>query len=93
MKPQIANSRDVQVVYYGHTMRTSAFGLLIYVFYLQNELAAIDTTMVVMSAYAGMADVFIIWKYGNRDIVPWRLAAALIIAGWGALGMTSGGTS
>ncbi|CAG8955005.1 hypothetical protein HYFRA_00008694 [Hymenoscyphus fraxineus] len=89
MKPQTARSRDAQIVYYGHTMRTSTLGLLIFVFYFQGDLAAVDTTMVVMGGYSGIADVLTIWWYGNRDVVVVRLLSVLAIAGWGLCGLTA----
>lgn len=89
MTEKTATSREAQVVYYGHTMRTSTLGLLIYVFYLQGNFAAVDITMAVMGAYNGLADVLIIWYYGNRGKVPVRLVSVLAIAAWGFAGMTT----
>ena len=78
------------MVYYGHTMRTSTLGLLLFVFYLQGNLVAADKTMVVMGAYCGIADVLIIWYHGNRGVIPLRLASVLAMAAWGFAGMTAG---
>ncbi|KAI1745718.1 hypothetical protein F4680DRAFT_465579 [Xylaria scruposa] len=57
MSEKISNSRERQIVYYDHTMRTSTLGLLMFVFYLQGDLAAVDTTMVIVGSYCGFADV------------------------------------
>ncbi|RYP07573.1 hypothetical protein DL765_009110 [Monosporascus sp. GIB2] len=51
MSPTIANTYEAQIVYYGHTMRTSTLGLLIFAFHLQGNLAAVDMTMAIMGAY------------------------------------------
>ena len=89
MKDEIARSREAQIVYYGHTMRTSTLGLLVFVLYLQGNFAAVDTTMAVMGGYCGIADVITIWYHGNQRVIPVRLLSVLCIAGWGLAGMTA----
>ncbi|RYP21423.1 hypothetical protein DL767_009276 [Monosporascus sp. MG133] len=90
MSPTIANTHEAQIVYYGHTIRTSTLGLLIFAFYLQDNLAAVDMTMAIMGAYCGIADVLLLWNYGNRSKVPVRFLNILAIAVWGFAGMTAG---
>ena len=89
MTDEIARSREAQIVYYGHTMRTSTLGLLVFALYLQGDLAAVDTTMVVMGGYCGIADVITIWYHGNQRVIPVRLLSVLCIAGWGIAGITA----
>lgn len=89
MSEKIASSREAQIVYYGHSMRTSTFGLLVLVFYLQGNIAAVDVTMAIIGGYCGIADVFLLYKYGNRGKVPVRLISVLFIAAWGLAGMTA----
>jgi hypothetical protein len=91
MTENIAQSREAQIVYYGHTMRTSTLGLLVFALYVQGNLAAVDTTMAVMGAYCGVADVIAIWRYGNRGVVRVRLISVICIGAWGLAGMTAGG--
>lgn len=89
MSKKTASSREAQIVYYGHTMRTSTLGLLMFAFYLQGDLAAVDTTMAIMGAYCGIADVLLLWNYGNRSKVPVRLLNIIFITAWGFAGMTA----
>ncbi|KAI0518431.1 hypothetical protein F5B22DRAFT_62114 [Xylaria bambusicola] len=89
MSERTANSREGQIVYYGHTMRTSTLGLLVLVFYLRGDLAAVDTTMTIMGSYCGLADVFLLWRYGDRSKAPVRLLNVSLIAAWGFAGMTA----
>ncbi|KAH8650959.1 hypothetical protein BGZ60DRAFT_421157 [Tricladium varicosporioides] len=89
MTKETAQSREAQIVYYGHTMRTSTLGLLVFIFYLQGNLASVDVTMAAMGGYCGIADVLTIWYHGNRSVIPVRLLSVLCIAGWGLAGMTA----
>lgn len=89
MVEEVARSREAQIVYYGHTMRTSTLGLLVFAFYFQGNLAAVDATMAVMGGYCGIADVLVIWYHGNRGVIPVRLFSVLCIAAWGFAGMTA----
>ncbi|KAJ8069149.1 hypothetical protein OCU04_002822 [Sclerotinia nivalis] len=73
-------------------MRTSTLGLIVLIFYMQGNLAAVDTTMAIMGGYCGMADVLIIYYHGNRSVIPVRLVSILCIAAWGLAGMTAGTT-
>ncbi|KAH8597480.1 hypothetical protein B0O99DRAFT_660479 [Bisporella sp. PMI_857] len=89
MTKEIARSREAQVVYYGHTMRTSTLGLLVFALYLQGNLTGVDTTMAVMGGYCGIAHVLTIWYHSNKSVAPVRLLSVLCIAGWGLAGMTA----
>lgn len=89
MTEQIARSHEAQIVYYGHTMRTSTLGLLIFALYIPGNLEAVDTVMALVG-YCGIADVLVIWYYGNRSVAPFRLLSVLCVAGWGLAGMTAG---
>ena len=93
MTEQTASSHEAQIVYYGHTMRTSTLGLLIYVFYLQGNFAAVDAVMAVVGAYTGIVDVLVIYRHGDRGVVPWRLASVVAIAACGFAGTTASSTA
>lgn len=80
MTEETARSREAQVVYYGHTVRTSTLGLLVFALYLQGNLSGVDTSMVIMGDYCGIADVILIWKHGNQKVIPVRLLSVLCIA-------------
>jgi hypothetical protein len=89
MTPFIARTREAQIVYYGHTMRTSTLGLLMFVLYFQGNLEAVDVVMAVMGAYCGIADVLMIWWFGERKVVLGRLVSIIGIAAWGVWGGTA----
>lgn len=93
MPEDIARSREAQIVYYGHTMRTSTLGLLIFILYAQGNLTGVDTTMAVMGGYCGITDVILIWCYGTHSVIPMRLISVLCIAAWGLAGITAGPSS
>lgn len=83
-------SREAQIVYFGHTIRTSTLGLLVFAFYIQGNLTGVDTTMTVMGGYRGIADVILIWYHGNYNVISVRLLSVLCIAACGLAGMTAG---
>lgn len=90
MTEKVTRSREAHIVYYGHTMRTSTLGLLVFVLYIQGDLTGVDTTMAVMGSYCGIADVILLWYHGNHSVIPVRLLSVLCIAAWGFAGMTAG---
>ena len=75
------------IIMYGGA-RTSALGMLLFVFYSQNQLAAVDTVLTVM-IYVGLADGYICWREGVPAKGVVRATAGLIIGTWGMLGLTS----
>jgi len=93
MTEKTAASYEAQIIFYGHTIRTSTLGLLILVLYAQSNFTAIDTTMAIMGTYCGLTDVIIIWRYGKPNVAVVRLLSVLPIIVWGLAGMTSGTSS
>lgn len=90
MTEKIAISREAQIVYYGHSMRTSTLGLLLFAFYFKGDFAAVDMMMAFMAAYLGTADLILLWNFGNHSVLPVRLVSILLIGVWGFAGMTAG---
>jgi hypothetical protein len=89
MTEKTTASHEAQIIFYGHTIRTSTLGLLILVFYTQNNFTGLDTTMAIMGGYCGLTDVIIIWRYGKPNVAVQRLLSVLPIIVWGLAGMTS----
>jgi hypothetical protein len=87
---KIARSREAQIVYYGHASRTSTLGLLLFAFYIQGNLASVDTVMGLMGLYCGTSDLILLWKHGNHSVIPMRFLGILFVTVWGFAGMTAG---
>lgn len=69
--------------------RTTCIGLLVFLFYLRNQLDAVDTVMAVTGAYAGFVDSYVVWKEGNPRMAVFRLISSGLIAAWGCAGWTA----
>ncbi|KAL2284701.1 hypothetical protein FJTKL_08785 [Diaporthe vaccinii] len=85
----IAESPAAQIVFPSGSIRTSAFGVLVWVFYLQRKLDEVDTVNLVMGIWLGLADAYVCWMAGVPSQATFKATAGLLIAGWGAAGLTS----
>jgi hypothetical protein len=70
--------------------RTTALGLLMFIFYQQGKFADVDIVMSVMGAYLGVADGYVCWKEGMPDKAVFRCVSGMVIAGCGMVGLTAG---
>ncbi|PTB73970.1 hypothetical protein M440DRAFT_1339175 [Trichoderma longibrachiatum ATCC 18648] len=87
----IAASRAAHPVMVLCSARTTALGMLMFAFYRQKELAAVDTVMSVMGAYLGLVDGYVCWKEGMTGKAVFRCVSGMAIAAWGLAGLTEGG--
>ncbi|KAH0489341.1 hypothetical protein TgHK011_009774 [Trichoderma gracile] len=71
--------------------RTTALGMLMFVFYRQEKFAAVDTVMAVMGAYLGLVDGYVCWKEEMPGKAVFRCVSGMMIAAWGLAGLTEGG--
>lgn len=85
----VAESPAAQSVFLSGSIRTSAFGALIWIFYLQGKLKEVDTVNLVVGIWLGFADSYVCWLEGVPGQAAFKATAGLLIAGWGAAGMTS----
>lgn len=86
---RVAESPVAQSVFLSGSIRTSAFGVLVWVFYLQHKFKEVDTINLVMGIWLGFADSYVLWLEGVPGQAVFKATAGLLIAGWGAAGMTS----
>lgn len=61
-----------------------------WLFYLQRNLAAVDTVLSLM-LYVGCVDGYGCWKEGVPGRGVFRFCAGVVVGGWGMLGITSRG--
>ncbi|KAI2608788.1 uncharacterized protein GGS25DRAFT_290766 [Hypoxylon fragiforme] len=71
------------------SVRTTAVGLIMLVFYAQNKLAEIDTVMAVGCTYIGVMDCYVLWS-DRQGMALFRLICGLAIGAWGFAGLTRG---
>ncbi|PNP46127.1 hypothetical protein TGAMA5MH_02162 [Trichoderma gamsii] len=87
---RIADSPTAQPVMVVSSARTTALGLLMFIFYQQGKFADVDIVMSVMGAYLGVADGYVCWKEGMPDKAVFRCVSGMVIAGCGMVGLTEG---
>lgn len=88
LSQQIAESPAAQSVFVSGSVRTTVFGVLVWVFYLQRKLEAVDTVNLTMGIWLGLADSYVRWMAGVPGQAVFKATAGLLIAGWGAAGLT-----
>ncbi|KAI3390485.1 hypothetical protein diail_9513 [Diaporthe ilicicola] len=69
--------------------RTTAIGLLVFLFYFRSQWNLIDTVMAVTGAYAGLVDSYVVWKEGNPRQAVFRLLSSGFLSAWGYAGWTA----
>lgn len=89
LPPRIASSQPAQAVMITSSTRITAIGLLLYTFYFQNKLEAVDIVLISLG-YIGLSDAYVCWREGvpMRGLV--RGGSGLAFAVWGWFGMTAG---
>ena len=68
--------------------RISALGMALWVFYLQDKLAAVDTVLALLF-YVGAVDGYVCWREGESGKAVFRFLSGVVIGGWGALSLTA----
>lgn len=61
------------------------------VFYLQGNLAPVDTVLAVMGLYVGVMDGYLCWHEGRPRMGMLRSACAFVVAALGMAGCPAGG--
>ncbi|KAL1889089.1 hypothetical protein Sste5346_009154 [Sporothrix stenoceras] len=74
------------------TARTCCLGLLMFWFYARRQYAVLDTFLVAIGGYLGLADCVLLWRQRPKMAV-FRLVASLAFAGTGLAGVTQGRAS
>lgn len=85
---RVADSPAAQSVFTLASIRLSALGSLIWVLYLQRKLKEVDTVNIVLGIWLEFADTYVHWLEGETQQAVLRAKAGLLIAGWGAAGLT-----
>lgn len=86
---RVAESPAAQTIFASGPIRTSAFGVLVWLFYLQGKLEEVDNVHLVMGIWLGLEDSFVCWMAGLPGQAVFKATAGLLIAGWGTAGLTS----
>ena len=84
---RFAISQPVQQSFVISGARVSVLGAATWIFYLQGNLAAVDTIMSLM-LWVGAVDGYVCWREGVPSKALMRAASGLIIGGWGMLGLS-----
>ena len=71
-------------------VRTTALGLLMFIFYFRGETQILDTFLAVSGGYLGLVDSYVVWKQGQPKQAVFRLISSALFSAWGFAGWTSG---
>ena len=88
---RIATSQPAQACFTLYGSRATCLGMAIWIFYLQGKLKAADTILA-LQGYAVAVDAYICWREGVPKKAIARALIGVVVAGWGALGLTSRGS-
>lgn len=84
---RIALSQPAQQSFVISGARVSALGAATWIFYLQNNLAAVDIIMSLM-LWLGAVDGYVCWQEGTHGQAVFRATSGLVIGIWGLLGLS-----
>lgn len=87
---RIANTPSAAAVMHLTNARTTVLGMCLYTLYFRRQLAACDTILAVLGAYAGVVDSYVVWKEGNPRKAAFRLVSSWMISAAGLAGWTAG---
>lgn len=87
---RIASTPAAAAVMHINNARTTVFGMCMYAFYFRRDLAACDTILAILGAYAGLVDSYVVWKEGNPRKAAFRLVSSGLLSAVGFAGWTAG---
>ena len=87
---RIASTPAAAAVMHINNARTTVFGMCMYAFYFRRDLAACDTILAILGAYAVLVDSYVVWKEGNPRKAAFRLASSGLLSAVGFAGWTAG---
>ena len=88
LPPRIAQSPTAHPVMAAYGARCMAIGIAIHALYAQRMLRAVDTILACVGITA-VADLWVCWREGVPERGLFRATCALLLGGWGLMGMTS----
>ncbi|KAI4863102.1 hypothetical protein F4820DRAFT_450320 [Hypoxylon rubiginosum] len=87
---RIASTPSAAAVMHINNARTTVIGLCMYTLYFRRELAACDTILAILGAYAGLVDSYVVWREGNPRKAAFRLISSGLLSAVGFAGWTAG---
>ena len=87
---QIASSPPAQLYSTVDGSRVITLGVLLWLFYLQGNLAAVDTILICIGSILGGLTGWINYKDGSMNMAIAHAVAGVFYTGWGWFGMTEG---
>ena len=87
---RIASTPAASAVMKINNARTTVIGMCLYTLYFRRELAACDTILAILGAYAGLVDSYVVWKEGNPRKAMFRLVSSGLVSAVGIAGWTAG---
>ncbi|KAI1752839.1 hypothetical protein F4782DRAFT_529952 [Xylaria castorea] len=90
LPPHIAHAAAAARAFKSGNARTTVIGLLVFFFYIRNQLEVVDTIMAITWAYCGLVDSYVLWEEGNPRQAAVRLVSSGSLPACGFWGLTAG---
>lgn len=88
---RIASTPQAAAVMHLNNARTTTLGLCLYTLYFTGQFPACDVILVILGAYTGLVDSWVVWREGDARKAAVRLGSSALIAAAGLAEWTSGG--
>lgn len=89
---RIATARPAQLGFMVYGSRASIIGTAVWISYLRGHLETVDT-LLALCFYGSSVDAYVCWLEGETRKTWFRGLLAVVVGGWGLLGVTAGGSS
>lgn len=90
---RVADVPETWTVWHVGNARTACLGILMFTFYAQRRYDVLDTFLIAIGGYLGLADFYILWSEGLVSTSVFRLLGSSVFAILGLLGVTQGPVS
>lgn len=92
LSERVADVPETWPVWHVGGARTACLGILMFILYAQRRYDILDTFLIVIGGYLGVADCVILSRQGLLSTGVFRLLSSLVFAGLGAIRFTQGPT-
>ncbi|KAI1124992.1 hypothetical protein F5Y10DRAFT_18178 [Nemania abortiva] len=88
--PRIADPSSSAPIFQVGNARTTAIGLITFLFYSRQQFEVVDTIMAITGAYCGLIDSYVVWREGRPRQAIFRLVSSGFLSACGFWGLTAG---
>jgi hypothetical protein len=90
LSDRIATAQPAHLGFMVYGSRATIIGTAMWISYLRGNLGTVDTLMA-LNFYGSAVDAYVCWLEGETGKAWFRGLLAVVVGGWGLLGITAGG--